>query len=627
MMKKDMKKIFSIILASLSLVSCVDTVILPDDMTVEEDFWKRKSDVEQSVNGAYDAMAQAAVQQRLVVWNMRSDEYTINSTLNNRALNQIYTANIQTDNTYNDWAAFYTVINRCNLVIARSAQVMDNDPNYQEGDHNSNVAQMKALRALCYFTLVKAFRDVPMILEPVTESSADMNVSKVAPAVIIEQIIADLENAKGNSLSAQNLSGDEKTSRFNKDAVLALLADVYLWKGSVMGDADAYAKCIQCCEEIHNNRTVGKSVRTRELVTFDDDDYFLNTYRNYYNVFANTRNQENILTLLFNDNVALCNMYYKYKNASNALPQIYTNSVYATVGPSVVFADDADARGNEGVFSFKTAPDAGASIRKFVATSGLIDSSKPEAGTGRDYTPYATGWNLYRISDIMLMRAEAMVQLGRLMLKEKSQLVDALNESSTLQDSLNVANEIQPVVEKVSDYYVKAARMAQIVNMRAHTDQANHLGVDSTSYRFAHEEPVPTFDFARKWINNFKNQIQPKETNDLELIILKEKAREICFEGKRWADMLRFNYRHMENVNYNVMLHEQGGDASFAKNTQAFLDLIQRKYSGSAGAAVVARMPSEPYLYMPVRKGECEVNPALKQNPVYKDSGEAEKNY
>ena len=84
-----MKKIVSIIVSGLLLVSCVDTVILPDDKTVEEDFWQTKSDVALMVNGAYAAMTTSGLQQRLVVWTSRSDELNVNSALINRDLNQI----------------------------------------------------------------------------------------------------------------------------------------------------------------------------------------------------------------------------------------------------------------------------------------------------------------------------------------------------------------------------------------------------------------------------------------------------------------------------------------------------------------------------------------------------------
>jgi len=52
-----MKKILTIIFSAFTLASCVDTIILPDDKTVEEDFWKTQNDVEKMVNGAYTAFA------------------------------------------------------------------------------------------------------------------------------------------------------------------------------------------------------------------------------------------------------------------------------------------------------------------------------------------------------------------------------------------------------------------------------------------------------------------------------------------------------------------------------------------------------------------------------------------
>ena len=48
-----MKKLFSIIFASIALTSCVDTVILPDNKTVDDDFWQKKTEVDAIVAAAY----------------------------------------------------------------------------------------------------------------------------------------------------------------------------------------------------------------------------------------------------------------------------------------------------------------------------------------------------------------------------------------------------------------------------------------------------------------------------------------------------------------------------------------------------------------------------------------------
>ena len=125
--------------------SCVDTIILPDDKTVEEDFWQTKKQVQSMVNGAYTAMASEGVMKELIIWQCRSDELNVNTSLSINDLNQFDSNNLQTDNPHNSWASLYSVINTCNLILSKSAEVMDIDPNYLEGDHRNVVAQMKAL--------------------------------------------------------------------------------------------------------------------------------------------------------------------------------------------------------------------------------------------------------------------------------------------------------------------------------------------------------------------------------------------------------------------------------------------------------------------------------------------------
>ncbi|MBQ0074107.1 MAG: hypothetical protein KBT34_07915, partial [Prevotella sp.] len=73
-----MKKIFSIIMATLALTSCVDTVILPENKTLDEDFWQKKSEVEAVVAAAYSQLRDATFQENIIVWSdFRSDELQI----------------------------------------------------------------------------------------------------------------------------------------------------------------------------------------------------------------------------------------------------------------------------------------------------------------------------------------------------------------------------------------------------------------------------------------------------------------------------------------------------------------------------------------------------------------------
>ena len=134
-------------------------------------------------------------------------------------------------------------------------------------------------------------------------------------------------------------------------------------------------------------------------------------------------------------------------------------------------------------------------------------------------------------------------------------------------------------------------------------------------------QETETADFV-KGVANYVSSLD-KTCEDLELEVMNERARELCFEGKRWYDMLRYNYRHMSGVNYNTLMVDLGDNQ--AKNYDGFLTLMARKYTNRNGSALVANVKTEPYLYLPVLKSEVEINNLLKQNPAYKDRATAER--
>lgn len=614
-------------------MSCVDTIILPDDKTIEEDFWQTKKDVQTAVNGAYSGLANKDLQTRFIVWTMRSDELNVNTSLNNSGLNQIYSATMQTTNGYCNWNNLYSIINNCNLVISKSESVMAIDPNYLQGDNNSNLGQMHALRALAYFYLVRVFRDVPLVTIPYKESSQEMNIPQSAPSVVIEQIIEDLEYAKDNVLITQSESGWKRTGYITRDAVYAMLADVYLWKASVLGDEESYDKCIECCNVVRYNRskeTAGFHFgpNTERL---DDDGFNLNSYRNYYNVFAGQGNDpESIFEIQFNPtNEGLCNAYYKTKDASNAQPTFYTNEVYAKLNADEnhVFnrsGSSQDVRGFESVFQFNGSAEDGVQIRKFVSMNGNNGALTAQSTSTREYKSYDQNWILYRATDVMLMKAEAMVQKALCIAKRNASLAESLQSATSDDQRKQIAAQVYDVLKEITANNVTAVRQVQIVNTRAHADGI--ADIDSTAYSLKLASPEETTETMETYASQIVSAFNSISTTarDLEILVMDERARELCYEGKRWFDMMRFNYRHVVGVQYDVIL---GNQTNFVKNYPDMLKLIARKYTSGGGPAVTAKMTTEPYLYMPISKGETEVNPSLVQNPVYTDGGTTEKNY
>ena len=89
-------------------------------------------------------------------------------------IKNIMEVNLLPTNQYTSWAPFYAVINNCNQVIKYAPDVLNEDPDFTEGDWNVVHGEMLAVRALCHFYLVRTFRDVPLMTEARVDDSQDL---------------------------------------------------------------------------------------------------------------------------------------------------------------------------------------------------------------------------------------------------------------------------------------------------------------------------------------------------------------------------------------------------------------------------------------------------------------------
>lgn len=588
-----MKKYISILFASALMCSCVDTIILPDDRTVEEDFWQTKSDVALMVNGTYQAMLASAVQQRLIVWgDFRSDELVKAPTLTSGTmytdLTQIQTGNVTSTNSYSDWASFYYVINNCNLVLEKAGNVRNIDPAYTDGDYLADCSQMKALRALCYFYLVRTFRDVPYSSVAYTTSSQDRDLPQTAPAVVLENCIRDLEEALPNALSASAYTGWKRVGYINRDAICAILADIYLWRASMTHNASDYQQCVSYCDQIIESKKSQNAYLMSSTnaggSSLEDDSLLVKGSSAFGNLYVSQNSVESILELQYdgdnNSNTALCQMFYKtatsattsYMKASGIFGSARSNDA------SEVFMSDYDYRRINCVYSVASSTESNYTVRKMVSsksstlepTSSSVEYKNDEE---RAYNNFKQNYILYRTSDILLMKAEALVQLAP-----------------------DDADATDP-------YLAEAFELCKQVCRRS-INETNRSLIGSTFYTAAN--------------NNTKEK--------LETAVLRERLLELCFEGKRWYDLVRYGYRHMERIaDVNKTLGELNEEGyAFDSNYDAMLTLVARK-DASASAALKAKMKTEPYLYMPVLNSQIKANPNLKQNPAYDDTDESVK--
>ena len=576
--------------AALFLGSCVDTIILPDDKTVEEDFWKSKSDVQLILNNAYRSMLSENMISRLIVWgDLRSDELIPVASVTGSLvedLTEINMGNTQEDNRFVTWGDFYSVINYCNLVLSSAGQVMSEDPSYTEGDYLADCSQMLALRSLCYFYLVRNFRDVPYVTEAFKNSSQNRDIPQLAPDSVLANCLQDLETAEKNSILPTAYNDWRRVGYFTRDGIQALMADIYLWRASVKHSVSDYEQAITYCDKVIASK---KSQHVLGYGETEMPDYPLAEGRYAFRTLFITQNaEESILELQFDGNTNLNAGHGHYLNhyngRDNAAPYLYASDIFnfgGAVYKTGSYTSDWRALMNtfdNGKTALTVGELGGFMIRKYVSMNvnyipNTTNTSAESKGASSDYASSArSNYIVYRLPDIMMMKAEALTSIV------------ALQQSEETEEGVEMLKTAFELVEKVNT-------------------RSRESAIETIKWN--------TYNTAEK----------------LEALILEERLRELAFEGKRWYDLLRYNYRHIDNVDYSTILAVQKDNGKAMPATyQPMLDLMKRKL-GAKGNAVAAKMNTEGRLYLPIALTELKVSPLLRQNPEYKSSDDYSKNY
>ena len=519
------------ILGGLGFTGCSDFLeIKPQNEIILEDFWNEKADVETVIAGCYSALQSESAIKRMMVWGeFRSDNIGPGSNVQNDAnLEKLLKENIDAKNTYTNWKDFYDVINRCNTVIKYAPGVAANDPAYTESELQANIAEMVALRSLSYFYLIRAFRDVPFSREAYIDDDQTMDLPATKFDDVLDSLIYDLESVKDNAVKRYPVTKEMyQTGRITQDAIHALLCELYLWKKD-------YQNCVNYAdlvinskkiiyEENRQKRNTSSSIQSASEVEdrFNGFPLAVNSIStNYYGdayttVFGSDRNnideknQEIIFQLVFDDDPEATGM-----PANGAANSFYGNSqsTIGLVAPSDYIYAQIEATGvDRKVFAEKNkmydariytncrysgsgSGNNNKSINKY--TTSTIDiyapgGIEPEAGYGSKYGQNQNGsnWIIYRLPDIMLLKAEALTQMMR----------DGSDESEYNKSLVDRAFTLVNAINK------RSLCEAQLLDTLIRSNYSSKA--------------------------------------DMETLVLQERQRELMFEGKRWFDLVRLSQR------------------------------------------------------------------------------------
>lgn len=229
MKKITIKYLFITLAMMVSFLSCKKSFvdITPKGQFLSENYYADKDQAFSALIGVYDVLRKnsGGFENMISMMNAGSDDnfaggggptdgagiqgfsnYTLNSTIIPGSF----------------WNDYYQGIFRANTLLAKlPATSMDATLKARF------VAEAKALRAYCYFDLVRLFKNVPLILGPLTATTM-YEVKQSPPADVYTQIEKDLLEAIPALPSTVPLSTD--AGRFTKVAAQALLGKVYLYE-------------------------------------------------------------------------------------------------------------------------------------------------------------------------------------------------------------------------------------------------------------------------------------------------------------------------------------------------------------------------------------------------------------
>lgn len=535
--------------AGLGLASCEDFLtITPKDKIVEEDFWEDKNDLENVVAACYKRLVDNDILTKYIQWGeVRSDNFEKTVGVNDQNLLNLMNANLLPTNGMFSWTAFYNAINYCNKVLAHGPEILERDESFSQGDWEPLKAEVITLRAYSHFWLLRTFGEVPYVTEDYNNDEQELKLPQSTQLQVLDSIVNDLESVKDIAMQDYNDNVWNK-GRITRKAVYTLLADVYLWRASYKAGNNQpfsigrherpeeeyittaeqdYQKCVECCDEVlrimkaEKLKTLvssGQFVANNIELTFDDL-LIPNTTRDmgeysttvgaYDNIFGKKNSSESIFELQVEGNsysntmvggtkdggALVWNIEKATQGSLNCSNNLFTSSDEHpnTLIPSYVYAK-TDMRKWETI-QFEKAGQVNLPIAKYYAktvTQGSTTTAITDNTLENMTVSYTTrtkacdaNWIVYRLSDVMLMKAEAMSQL--------------YDDEEHLTEAFNLCRSI----------YKRS-------NPGAYQPGSKGDSLDITVF-------------------------MSKE--GIESLVMAERQREFVAEGKRWFDLVRYAQR------------------------------------------------------------------------------------
>jgi hypothetical protein len=229
-MKTIKFKYFFIAIAMVSLGSCSEDFVevTPKGSFLSDNYYANEEQATAALVGVYDAIRKntGGFENMIAMMNAGSDDHfaggggsTDGVGIQNFSTHSLTSTSIP-ESFWND---HYQGIFRANTLLVKLPDVAMAD------DLKSRFAgETKALRAIYYFNLVRLFKNVPLLLDPLTATNM-YDAEQATPEEVYAQIEKDLTEAI--PALPTSVPADTESGRLTKGAAQAMLGKVYLYEG------------------------------------------------------------------------------------------------------------------------------------------------------------------------------------------------------------------------------------------------------------------------------------------------------------------------------------------------------------------------------------------------------------
>ncbi len=396
-----MKKYIILLIVIAFLGSC-ELDMQPESQLTYNGFW----DTEEAAKAAHTGIYASYRNYDFTFWRMgevRSDIWGGNTFANSPNDIDLIENNISTSIVhFGNWANFYGLLHYINDFIKNAPDV----PFKSEAEKNHMLGQVFGLRAHIYYTMLKAWGDVPINTEPLLEVDLEKLKKPRAPkSEVMQQVKNDIETSLGY-FGNDNSLWMGKRIYWSKAATLALKGDAFLWSGKVLGGgntdfnaAKSALEQITGFELVDYNNLWGQENENNNEFIFTLD-YQQDQAGNFYGTYFTTRAVD--IAVLYDEN-------------GNSLSDFVVNGLsrYGVSDKALLLLDDTlDQRrntflrvysdGNVHVpYQAENPSYQGSVLLKFL---GII---------GDDGSRWSfNNVPVYRYADVLLMLAEAKNHLG-----------------------------------------------------------------------------------------------------------------------------------------------------------------------------------------------------------------------